>query len=110
MTAFSNKNIVGILIGKVLETSHPLCYRLYDDGLGVYQTKSFELLQFNTTQYAVGVMVKVLGDDVLALHESSERPRWYFIQLDAYCCPHKLRFWSLPWSVHCGRWARLVTK
>lgn len=108
MTGLCDKNIVGVLVGKVLQTSHPLCIRLYDDGLGVYQTKQFEMTQFNTSQYAMKTFARVLGDEVLALHESSGRPRWYFMQLDAYCCPHKLRFWALPWSVHCERWTRLV--
>lgn len=110
MTELLDKNIVGILIGKILSTSHPLCIRLYDDGLGAYQTKQFELLQFNTSQYAMKTFARVLGEEVKAIHESTEEPQWYFIQLDALYRPHSLRFWSLPWSAQCLRWTRLVRR
>lgn len=108
MNKLCDKNIAGILVGKILASGHPLCIRLYDDGLGVYQTRQFEMLQFNTSQYAAKTFLRVLGDEVLAIYESAEEPRWYFLQLDAYYCPHKLQYWALPYTAHCRRWARLV--
>jgi hypothetical protein len=93
------RELVGILVGKIIEPGDVLCFRLYvlNDGHHIVNIEEYHDVDAGTV--AIDKADK-LGVRAKWVQCTDIDPRWYYVQLDRRYPPTRLCQFRLPWSVY----------
>jgi hypothetical protein len=90
--------LVGILIGKIAQQSHPLVFQLYIKPNGLAHVRTTERLDTVSTAIVVQEAVKAYGAAVRGVWRNAFNPPWWFVSVYEGADPGLLYDWALPWS------------
>lgn len=99
--------LIGVLVGAIIENSNPIVISLYIRPDGTGHTRTSEYGEVCTPQAATGDLVRIYYNAVKAVWRNEFKPPWYYIQLCPGADPRELIKWALPWSAT-ARWVRLL--
>lgn len=97
-----DRELVGILCGKILEPGDVLCIYLYRLPSGYHVTRVESWPRAHSREIALNKAEKHKVRSKY-VHCSDQEPRWYYVQLNRRYPPGKLCRFALPWCVYRGQ-------
>lgn len=100
MTQHSTTDLVGILVGSIMENTPPLAFYLYATPNQRSHVRVHELQQFSNQHQAAASLARAFAPGLRDVWFNAFHPCWYYLQFAPAFGPSRLQVFGLPWSVY----------
>lgn len=90
--------LVGILVGSIVQSSRPLIFKCYLHPNDTTHTRVSESEEDCSAKDLADKLAEQFGSIVRAIYKNDFDPPWYYVQFYAGANPSWLIKWGVPWT------------